>query len=167
MIVTLKTEKVILRNTKKEDLDYVIEHENREENAQFVGNWTREQHLSSLINKDILHLVLEDIENENIVGYMIMAGIENGKNIELKRIVISEKGRGFGKDALKLAKKLSFESLGAHRLWLDVRLKNKRAQEVYKKVGFIEEGILRECILHKGSYESLIVMSILESEYEK
>ncbi len=51
------------------------------------------------------------------------------------------------------------------RLWLDVRYKNQKAQRLYKSEGFVEEGILRECILYHGSYESLIVMSILKSEY--
>lgn len=31
--------------------------------------------------------------------------------------------------------------------------------------GFIREGVLRECILYNGSYESLMIMSMLENEY--
>ena len=81
--------------------------------------------------------------------------------------MISSKGKGFGRESLKLIKMIAFEELKAHRLWLDVREKNERAQNLYKSEGFIEEGILRECILHEGVYESLIMMSILESEYIK
>lgn len=85
--------------------------------------------------------------------------------LEFRRIVISDKGHGFGRETLKLVKKIAFEQLNAHRLWLDVRYKNQKAQRLYKSEGFVEEGILRECILYHGSYESLIVMSILKSEY--
>ena len=94
-----------------------------------------------------------------------MAGLQNpNHNIEFKRFVICKKGKGFGKEALRLIKEYSFNELNGHRLWLDVRSKNKRAQNVYKSQGFKEEGVLRECILYQGKYESLIVMSILEYE---
>lgn len=41
-------------------------------------------------------------------------------------------------------KKIVFDKLKAHRLWLDVRLKNYRAQQLYQSEGFIKEGVLRE-----------------------
>ena len=86
-------------------------------------------------------------------------------DLEFRRVVISNKGKGLGRETIKLVIKISFEQLNAHRLWLDVRYKNKRAQNLYKSEGFIEEGILRECILYNGHYESLILMSVLKNEY--
>ena len=96
---------------------------------------------------------------------MILAGITN-PNIEFRRVVISNKGKDFGRETLRLVKKVVFGQLNAHRLWLDVRYKNQRAQNLYKSEGFVEEGILRECILYNENYESLIVMSILKNEYK-
>lgn len=161
-----KSDKIILRYTETKDLDFVLKAERKEENAQYIGQWTREQHINSLSDNDILHLIVEDVNTNNTVGYLILAGRENvNRNIEFRRIVISEKGLGFGSETLRLIKKIAFEKLGAHRLWLDVRLKNEKAQSVYKSEGFKEEGILRECVLYKDEYESLIVMSILEKEY--
>lgn len=162
----IRSENLILRYTKIEDLDFILNEECKEENAQYVGQWTKEQHINSLSNKDILHIILEDGSSQNPVGYLILAGIENvNHNIEFRRIVICEKNKGYGKETLRLIKELAFEKLKTHRLWLDVRLKNKKAQGVYKSEGFKEEGILRECVLYKDEYESLIVMSILEQEY--
>ena len=60
---------------------------------------------------------------------------------------------------------LAFGDLGAHRFWLDVKTHNVRAKALYDKEGFIEEGRLRECVRTDGGYESLVVMSLLESEY--
>ncbi len=68
---------------------------------------------------------------------------------------------------MKLIKKIIFEQSDAHRLWLDVRYKNHRAQRLYQSEGFIREGVLRECILYNQNYESLIVMSLLRAEYHK
>ena len=159
---------IILRNTKESDLDFVVKAEQQPVNAQYVGQWTIERHRDALSEEDVLHLVVEEKNTKKQVGYVIIAGLKNpNRNIEFMRIVISEKDKGFGRETLKLIKKIAFEQLGGHRLWLDVRYKNNKAQNLYKSEGFIEEGILRECVLYNGNYESIIIMSILENEYKE
>jgi len=64
-----------------------------------------------------------------------------------------------------MVKKLCFEEWRAHRLWLDVKEHNMRARHLYESEGFVREGVLRECIRNGETYESLIVMSMLEQEY--
>lgn len=161
-----KSDNIVIRSTQQDDLEFVINAEREEDNAQYVGQWTKEQHLNALTQKDIMHLIVEEAISSKIVGYVIIAGLQNpNRSIEFRRIVITEKGKGLGRETLKLIKKIVFEQLKAHRLWLDVRYKNHRAQNLYQSEGFTKEGVLRECILYNGSYESLIVMSILEMEY--
>jgi diamine N-acetyltransferase len=60
---------------------------------------------------------------------------------------------------------MAFDTLTAHRLWLDVKEWNLRARTLYEREGFRYEGTLRECCKETTGYSSLIVMSILESEY--
>lgn len=157
---------IILRNTQENDLDFVVDSERLPDNAQYVGQWTKEQHRNSLFQEDILHLIVEEKSTNILIGYVILAGVTNlNQSIEFRRVVISTKGKGLGRETLKLVKKVAFEQLNAHRLWLDVRYKNQRAKNLYKSEGFVEEGILRECILYNKDYESLIVMSILRNEY--
>lgn len=156
---------VSIRKTTEKDLDFVIAAENAVENAQHVVQWTREQHIAAFHNEDILHAIIE-AEGKS-VGYAITAGLnDSNKAIELRRIVIVEKGRGYGKAAVQLFKKLAFEELKAHRLWLDVREYNARARNLYKALGFVEEGHIRECILLDNKYVSHLIMSILEQEYK-
>lgn len=160
-----KSEKITLRYTEIDDLDFVINAEQKKENAQYVDQWTKDEHITSLSNKDIIHLIIED-KDKNSVGYIIIAGVEKiSKSIEFKRLVICDKNKGYGREVLKLIKDFSFNDLKAHRLWLDVRLRHKIAQELYKSEGFKEEGILRECILYNNQYESIVIMSILSNEY--
>ena len=160
-----KSKNIILRKTNLEDLEFVIRAERGKENSMYVGQWTKQQHINALEDEDILHIIIEDCDNKKI-GYIIISGLKClNRSIEFKRFVICEKDRGFGKEALGLIKELAFKELNAHRLWLDVRLKNERAKRVYESQGFKAEGILRECIFYNGEYESLIVMSILSSEY--
>ncbi len=53
----------------------------------------------------------------------------------------------------------------AHRLFLDVFVTNDRARHVYETFGFRKEGIMRDAIYRDGGYHSLVLMSLLESEY--
>lgn len=156
---------VSIRKTTVADLDFVIAAENAEENSPHVMQWSREQHISALNNEDILHAIIE--ADGKSVGYAITAGLKDiNKAVELRRIVIVEKGKGLGRKAVQLFKKLAFEELEAHRLWLDVREYNTRARELYKALGFVEEGYIRECILLNNKYVSHYIMSILEQEYK-
>lgn len=61
--------------------------------------------------EDILHLSIEERSTNKLIGYVILAGITNpNHNIEFRRIVISDKGHGFGRETLKLVKKLPLSS---------------------------------------------------------
>lgn len=156
-----------LRNTSVEDLDFVLRTEQLPENSEYVIAWTEQQHKDALTSKHKLHLILETPDKIRI-GYAIISGLDNlNHSIELVRIVISDKGRGYGKEAIKEIQKCAFEKLNAHRLWLDVKEHNSRARHVYQNTGFVVEGTLRECLKVNNRYESLIIMSILKREYEK
>jgi RimJ/RimL family protein N-acetyltransferase len=63
-------------------------------------------------------------------------------------------------------KRMAFRDLHAHRFWLDVKLLNARAQALYASEGFVEEGRLRESVRLAEGYETLIVMSMLDREYD-
>ena len=65
----------------------------------------------------------------------------------------------------------TFEDLRAHRFWLDVKSLNTRALALYASEGFVEEGRLRESVRITGlgdeaGYDSLVVMSLLDREYQ-
>ena len=155
-----------MRRAAEGDLDFVLAAEGAEENRRFVGQWSREQHREALSNPDLAHLVVESIEDERPVGYVIMAGLLDGnRSVEFRRVVITEKGRGYGREVLRAVKRMAFEELKAHRLWLDVREKNERARRLYESEGFLVEGMLRECVSVGDGWESLVLMSLLEQEY--
>ncbi|MFT9497949.1 GNAT family N-acetyltransferase [Anaerosolibacter sp.] len=164
----IQSDRIVLRTTVESDLDYVLEAEQGPENSPYVAQWSRTQHQEAMKDSDILHLVIEDRMEKRAVGYIIIAGLESThRSMELKRIVVTDKGKDYGREALQLVKKLTFEKYKVHRLWLDVREHNHRAQKLYLSEGFIKEGLLRECVLYKGKYESIWIMSMLEEEYLK
>lgn len=155
-----------LQQTTENDLDFVSCVEQNAENSSFVNVWSREQHLSAITDEDLSHFVVENADGKQ-VGYVILAGLADANDsIEFRRIVVTEKNQGYGKCALRLVKKLAFEQLKAHRLWLDVKEQNARAKHIYEAEGFQAEGVLRECLKTENGYESLVVMSMLHDEYE-
>ena len=87
------------------------------------------------------------------------------QSIELKRMVVQAKGSGFGRAALRVAKKVAFDDLGAHRFWLDVKSRNTRAKALYDSEGYVVEGTLRDSVKVQGGFDSLIVMSMLHPEF--
>jgi RimJ/RimL family protein N-acetyltransferase len=158
---------IYLRRTRKSDLDFVLDAELSDGNSSFVIAWTYEQHKQALSNKDLLHLIVGRCEDNKPIGYIILAGLDSiHQSIEFRRIVITDKGKGYGIESLRLIKKMAFEELSAHRLWPDVEDHNLRARHVYEAEGFIFEGVLRECLKIGEKFESLVVLSMLQSEYQ-
>lgn len=167
-ILNLKSDILSLRNTELRDLDFIFSLESDEENAKYIIPWSKEKHEKAIENTDILHLIIEDRKGKYPVGYMIIAGLENPNlSIELVRITIRDKGKGYGKESFRLIKDWAFTKQNANRLWLDVKVNNLRAFNLYQKQGFVVEGTLRECIKNNKDFESLHIMSILRSEFEK
>ncbi len=161
-----KLRQPILRQASLEDIDYIISVESDSENAAFVGQWTRIQHLRNIDDDNFSYLIIESRESFEHLGYVILEGVKDqNRSLNIKRIVVVEKGRGVGRAAIRLIKELAFREHKMHRLWLDVKTFNARAKHIYETEGFIIEGTLRDCIKRGNQYESLTVLSILENEF--
>ncbi|MGM0885227.1 MAG: GNAT family N-acetyltransferase [Bacillota bacterium] len=164
MTLLIQSAVLDLRKTEISDLTFVLDAETDLDNTPYIGQWTFEQHLESLTNEDMVHLIIENKQGDK-VGYVILTGFLNSnKAICVKRITIQIKGHGYGKEAMKLILKWVFENTETHRIWLDVKDFNLRARHVYESVGFIFEGTLRDCFFNGDRFESLSVMSILRHE---
>jgi hypothetical protein len=57
----------------------------------------------------------------------------DGYSLELRRIVISDKSKGYGKKAIFLIDKLVEREFRRTRIWLDVFENNDRNQQIYKQ----------------------------------
>lgn len=155
-----------LRSTVEADLDFVLAAETAEDNRRFITQWSREQHRTAFVDPDHQHFILERLGDRYSVGYLIFQGLTDPNlNVQIRRIVVTEKGKGYGRMALQLAKKMAFSTFNTHRLWLDVKTFNPRAQHLYASEGFMVEGTMRECIKVGDRFESLTLMSMLRPEY--
>ncbi len=75
------------------------------------------------------------------------------------------RNRGLGTEATRLILAHAFETVGLHRVDLEVYEFNPRARRVYEKVGFVYEGTKRQALRWDGEWIDAHVMSILAEEW--
>ena len=160
--------RVRLRPTMQSDLEFVLSLERDPENLPFITPWERIQHEAAIRFPDFRHFIIEAGPGLEAGGFLILVGCRNQHHcIELKRMVVRDKTLGTGRAALRVAKKIAFDDLQAHRFWLDVKKTNTRARDLYDGEGFVLEGELREAVKVHGGYDSLIVLSMLQQEFAR
>ena len=118
-------------------------------------------------NNNLCYIILD--EKDDFIGIVEFFNLSwKNRRAELSIIIKSSfRGKGYGYEAVKKMLDIGFTEVGLNRIWLRVLENNHRAIELYKRIGFIQEGINREESLRKGQFISQIQMSILKSEWVK
>ena len=76
-------------------------------------------------------------------------------------------GQGIMTEALEEMLRFGFEEYGLNRIVAKVMKDNVGSVKVLQKLGFVQEGILRESLYKNGQYHDLMIFSILKSEYHR
>lgn len=74
-------------------------------------------------------------------------------------------GRGYGTEAIHLILDYGFNELNLHRIQLEVVDYNQRAINTYKKIGFTQEGALREMGYRDGKRYDKLIFGLLRHEW--
>jgi diamine N-acetyltransferase len=149
------------------DIPQICALERLPEFRTLVGKWPEEQHLRMLADPAAAYIVAEDQEG-HIAAFAILQGLgSEHRSVEIKRLVVGVPNQGLGRRLLTEVADRAFGEHRAHRLFLDVFVTNDRARHVYETFGFQKEGIMRDAIYRDGAYYSLVLMSLLESEYRR
>ena len=93
-----------------------------------------EQHRGSFDRDDIIYLSIR--AHDRCVGYFILVLEEDARSVEFRRIVIAEKGAGYGQAAIAEMEAYCGARLGRERIWLDVYDTNSRGRHIYEKLGY-------------------------------
>ncbi len=120
-------------------------------------------------DKDKLQLTVCLKGAEQPIGRIYISNIDHHyDSLDITRIYIADpalRGKGYGEEALQLTLKLAFEEMDMERVTLDHFTSNVIARNLYEKVGFTPEGIMRNSGKKDGVYVDLYLMSILREEY--
>lgn len=121
-----------------------------------------------LENEGDLVFAIETEEGEHI-GNVGLHSIQWKDRSAVLGIFIGERdawGQGYGTDAVRTTLHLAFRGMGLHRVSLHVFDFNIRAIRCYEKSGFRHEGCLREAHFSEGRYHDVLVMAMLDHEFD-
>ena len=155
-----------LRAACNADLNYIMKLQSAAENLKFIVPFDEDYHRKILNSADKLDIIVEELETGERVGYFMLRELDS-PCAEFTHVIIDKKNRGYGREALKLLLKWTFEIKSYHRVWIDCKDYNAVALHLYESLGFVREGLLREILLTNGVYENLIVLGMLDREYER
>lgn len=109
------------------------------------------------------------LENGRMIGRAFLSRYDRqAQSIDITRIYIGEeadRGKGYGTAMLEVLLAFCFEELDLHRVTLDFYDGNP-AQKVYRRLGFVDEGVARDAGYKDGRYHNFNLMSMLRKEYE-
>lgn len=124
-------------------------------------NWVRDN--PKVIRKSIIY---SDVHVGNLLfhpNYNHRSGV-----LELYIGEPSARGCGVGYQVMCMALQEIFDQLNFHRVSLCTRVDNYAAASLYQKLGFIQEGIERECVLTSSSeFIDQVRWSLLSREWRK
>jgi RimJ/RimL family protein N-acetyltransferase len=172
---TLVGERVTLRPVGPDDVDGLVELVEDKEGARLTGShasgWSRAALLEWYSTRGAVtdRLDLAIVADGEYVGEVVLNKLDTDNlacNLRIALIGPRAFGRGYGTEAVRLIVDHAFRSTTLHRIGLEVYNFNERARHVYKKVGFVEEGVLRDALLWEGQWYDSVVMSVLRLDWK-
>jgi ribosomal-protein-alanine N-acetyltransferase len=166
------------RRPEPRDLDALLRFKNDPEVAGLLGGFGTglsrsdgEDWLARRRNRsDELVYVIATLAEDACLGHVGLYQIDHRIRSAEFAIMLGERevwGRGLGKAATRWMVEFGFAQLNLNRVYLSVLDSNSRAQHVYTKIGFVEEGRLREAQYKDGRYHDVIRMAVLRREWQQ
>jgi RimJ/RimL family protein N-acetyltransferase len=112
-------------------------------------------------------LGIEVLEDTTLIGLVQLRDAEPETGCAELDIYLGEKeywGRGYATDAMRTICRYGFQKMRLHKITLTVVTENHSAHRVYQKVGFVEEGRLRQVFRRDGQWYDMFTMGLLEGE---
>lgn len=142
--------KIVIERMTVDDIDNVVEIEN----SSFSIPWTKQSFLRELTNNELALYLVAKVDNK-AVGYIGVWRIINEGHITNVAVHPNYRKQGIAKmlisELLYLCKKEGIDSFT-----LEVRESNLIAQGLYRKYGFVEEGIRKR--YYEDNHENAILM---------
>lgn len=166
---------IILSKIRKEDMEYIYKWFS---DAKFLKYY--DYYPPVPLNKHEVDKMFNDYENSNksrvfaIRKDSIIIGVAGFDDIieenQVATLFIglgyeSERGKGYGSEAMKLLLEYGFSELDFYRIQLNVLEFNLSAIALYEKFGFKKEGIFREFVLRDGKRYNLLLYGLLRKEW--
>jgi len=170
----LEGKNVNLRIMEKEDLPLFVEWINNPEvfgeyNPLHQTSRTEAEKHHEKGNSEEGEFIIEKKDGSKI-GYICHFTLVHpaGKHLEIGYFLVpSERGKGYGSEALKIMVDYLFLSKDIRRIQAQTDPRNIASQKVLEKVGFKKEGTLRKNFFMRGEWVDAFIYSILREEWKE
>ena len=173
-VITLTGNNIYLRALEPEDLAIVHRIENDELLWELsttltpYSKFTIKEYLENA-HRDIyevkqLRLVICKKEDDAVLGMIDLFDYDPKNQRAGVGILVleeSERGRGYGTEALQLMIKYSFAHLDMHQLYANILEGNDRSIQLFKKQGFEEVGVKKDWKRFRGSFKNEILYQLI------
>ena len=172
----VKGKKVVLRAVEIKDAELLQEMINDEEIERMMWGYSfpvsyhqQVNWIQSLPNDNSVFRAIIEV-NEEAIGTIILSNIDlrNGNaQIHLKLAKSSNRGKGYGSDAVIALSAYAFNELRLNCIYCRVNEENIASQKMFTKCGFIKEGKLRSRVYKNGRFFDFYEYSLLKDEMIK
>ena len=164
-MINLETERLYICEANICDIEQILKIENDEDNKYYTWVSTYEEHVDDINNPNTTLLCVYTKDN-NMIGYVILDYHKNANSLELRRVALIDKKKGYGTELFNEIFRYCFVDKNYNKIWLDVYHDNVRAIGLYEKLKMHKDGVLRENYIEERGYIDQIVYSLLKREYE-
>lgn len=172
----MESKNLIIRETVFDDCRYFAEWETLPEVTEFFtideGRSYEEivtEYVTYSLDQAKLQFTITEKPEGKPIGRIYLSRIDtHDDSLDVTRIYIADpakRGKGYGEEALRLILEYAFINLHMERVTIDHFEANKIAASLYEKVGFKNEGLMRNAGKKNGKYINLQLKSMLRAEY--
>jgi RimJ/RimL family protein N-acetyltransferase len=111
-------------------------------------------------------LIAESLAGDPIGLIIVRIDRPEACSVELSLLVDADRwSQGFGIDMIQTTLEACFDGWGVHRIGVHVEEGNERALALYRRLGFTEEGRLRQAAFRDGRHADVLLFSLLADEW--
>jgi len=172
----IEGKKVVLESVDEEHIEQFRAWRNTPELRKYFREYReiskRMQHAwFDKINKDVnqVNFSIKEKQTKKLIGHCGLYYINWINKTAEFGIYVGDKSYrkgGFGSDSLRCLIRYGFDDLNLNKIWCEV-YDNNNSIEVYKHLGFVFEGTMRENYYNEGKYWDSHIMSILKREWNE
>ncbi len=172
-------EKISLRAVCENDIQKLLDWRNNPEFRKYFREYreltleNQRQWFDKYVVNDnatlMFSIVLND-EKQTLVGACGLCYINYvNRNADLSLYIGYEDAyidnKGYAEESCKLLFEYGFNELNLHKIWTEIYEFDTPKYELYTKIGFHQDGLLRDNYFHAGKWHNSRMMSLLENEY--
>lgn len=168
------TSRLIVRLMERQDLEALRQLHNHEDvllkltDPSHVSEVQQEAWFQSASSSKTARRYIARLKDTNeLVGFFRIDQIDtvNGNAFVGCDVAPAHQGKGYATEIFAHILNYLFDACRLHRVELVTLASNHKAQGLYKKLGFVDEGKRRDAIFRDGGYQDLLAMGLLDTEW--